>query len=160
ITKFNIMPTIDQIKSLRETTQASLGDISSALKEANGDEKKALEILKSKGAIKAAKKSEREVKSGLIDCYIHINKIGTMVEVNCETDFVAKNQEFKNFVHNIAMQISSMMPDSVEELLEQEYIKDNSMTIKQLLESIIAKTGENIKIARFSRYELGGITRK
>lgn len=149
------MSSIEQVKSLREQTLASLGDIAGALEEAKGDEKKALAILKSRGAIKAAKKAERETKAGLIESYSHMGKIGVLLEINCETDFVARNEEFKNFVHNLALQISSMAPKNVAELLVQEYIKDPSQTIKQYLEEVIAKTGENIVIQRFVRYELG-----
>lgn len=150
------MATIEQIKALRDLTSASLTDIQSSLQEANGDEKKALEILKKKGQIKASKKSDRETKAGLIETYSHMGRIGVLVEVNCETDFVAKNEKFIKFTHDLALQVASMNPDNVDELLVQDYIFDNGKTIKNYLEEIVAKTGENITIKRFIRLELGG----
>ncbi|KKP88383.1 MAG: Elongation factor Ts [Berkelbacteria bacterium GW2011_GWA2_35_9] len=150
------MTSIEQIKALRDQTSASIADIQSSLEEAKGDEKKALEILNKKGQIKASKKTNRETKAGLIETYSHMEKIGVLVEINCETDFVAKNEEFVKFAHNLALQIASMNPESVDDLLSQDYIFENGKTIKNYLEVIIAKTGENITIKRFVRMELGG----
>mgnify|MGYP001576017736 CR=1 FL=1 len=150
------MSTIEQIKALREQTSASLSDIQTSLEEAKGDEKKALEMLKKKGQIKASKKTNRETKEGLIEAYTHMGKIGVLVEVNCETDFVAKNDEFVKFSHDLALQVASMNPDDVDELLAQDYIFDSGKTIKNYLEEIVAKTGENVSIKRFIRFELGG----
>jgi len=150
------MATIEQIKALRDQTSASIADIQSSLVEANGDEKIALEILKKKGQIKASKKTDRETKAGLIETYNHMGKIGVLVEVNCETDFVARNEEFVKFAHNLVLQIASMNPESVDDLITQDYIFENRKTIQNYLEEIIAKTGENIIINRFVRMELGG----
>lgn len=146
---------VEQIKSLRSKTGAGIHDVKDALEKANGNEEVALEALKQKGLLKVAKKSERSTSQGLIDVYVHSGRIGAMVEVNCETDFVARNDEFKTFVHDLSLQIASMNPQSVDELLKQEFIKDTSKTIQDLLNELIAKIGENIKINRLARFELG-----
>lgn len=147
---------IDQIKELRELTGAGIMDVKKALEETGGDKKKALEILKEKGAQIAEKKKERATQAGLIECYIHSNgKIAAIVELLCETDFVARNDEFKNLAHNLAMQVAAMNPKDPQELLKQEYIKDPSKTVKDLVEELIAKVRENIKINRIARFELG-----
>jgi len=149
--------TIDQIKKLREKTKAGIADCRRALEESDGDLKKAEELLKSWGVDKAAKKADRAVGSGLIETYMHAGgRIGAMVEVACETDFVARTDEFKNLAHEIAMQITAMDPTTVEELLKQEYIRDSAKTIDELVKETIAKVGENIVIKRFMRFELGG----
>ncbi len=144
------------ISRLREETGFSVMDIKKALDEAKGNEAKAKEILKEKGKMALEKRSAREAKAGLIEAYVHGGKIGVLVEVNCETDFVARNEDFKAFAHEIALQISSMKPASVEELLEQPYVRDGDKAVKDLLTDIVQKIGENIKISRFTRYELGG----
>jgi elongation factor Ts len=112
--------------------------------------------LKEKGLSTVAKKADRTTGQGLIETYVHgLGRIGAMVEVNCETDFVARNEDFKKFVREIALQVASMNPENVEALLKQEYFRDPSLTIEQLLNETIAKIGENIKVNRFTRYELG-----
>lgn len=149
------MYTIEDIKELREKTEMSIGDIKNALVEAGNDKAKALEILQKRGAEIMAKKAERTAKQGLIDCYVHQGRTGVLVEVNSETDFVARNADFKSFVHDISLQIASMKPENIEELLEQEYIKDPSKKISDLLKETIAKIGEKIVIKRFVKFELG-----
>ncbi|MDP2632888.1 MAG: translation elongation factor Ts [Candidatus Curtissbacteria bacterium] len=147
---------IDQIKKLREKTGAGIADCRRALEEAKGEGKKAEELLRSWGIDKAASKADREAGQGLVETYIHGGgKVGAMVEVNCETDFVARTDEFKSLAHEIAMQVSAMNPVDVEELLKQEYIRDNSKTIGDLVKEAIAKLGENIVVKRFMRFELG-----
>ena len=147
---------IKLIKKLRDETQISVSDCRTALEESNGDYKKALERIRRKGLEKAEKKSDRETSQGLIESYIHQNgKVGAMVEVLCETDFVARTDEFKKLSHDIAMQIAAMAPIDVDSLLKQEYIKDGSKTIHDLIKETIAKIGENITIKRLSRLELG-----
>ncbi|OGD87089.1 translation elongation factor Ts [Candidatus Curtissbacteria bacterium RIFCSPHIGHO2_02_FULL_40_17] len=147
---------VEDIKKLREETAVSIADCRKALEESVGDFKKAKELLRSWGIDKAAKKADRVVGAGLVDTYIHAGgKVASMVEVNCETDFVAKTDEFKNLAHEIAMQVSAMDPKDVEELLVQEYIRDSSKTIDDLVKEAIAKLGENIKVSRFMRFELG-----
>lgn len=146
---------IEDLKKLREETGAGIADVRMALEEAGGDIDKAREIIKQKGLDKAASKSEREVKSGLVEVYSHGGKVGVLVEVLCETDFVAKTEDFKNLAHDLSLQIASMNPSSVEELLSQEYIRDGSLTIDALIKSVVAKLGENIQVGRFERIALG-----
>lgn len=164
--------TPEDIKRLREETGAGVMDCKKALDEADGDVEKAKAILKEKGIASAAKKSDRATSQGIIDSYIHAGgRIGVLVEVNCETDFVARTDDFKQLVHDIAMQIAGIpttlaiseedLPadaeGSAEEtvLLKQAFIKDSSKTIEDLVKSTIASTGENIRIRRFTRFELG-----
>lgn len=146
---------IEKIKKLREETGAGIADCKEALSESKGDVVKAKEWLKQRGLDKAAKKSEREVKSGFVEVYSHGGKVGVVVEVLCETDFVAKTEDFKNLAHELALQIASMNPQNVEELLSQEYIRDSSQTIEELIKSIIGKLGENIQVGKFARIGLG-----
>ncbi|HSX42199.1 MAG TPA: translation elongation factor Ts [Candidatus Saccharimonadales bacterium] len=147
--------TVDQIKNLRAKTGLGIHDVKKALEESNGDETKAIAWLKEKGLSTVAKKSDRATSQGLIDVYTHNGRIGAMVEVNCETDFVARNADFKAFVHDLALQICSMDPENVEELLKQDFFKEPEKTIQDLLNDTITKIGENIKISRISRFELG-----
>jgi elongation factor Ts len=147
---------MDQIKELREKTGAGIMDAKKALEEAQGDMKKAIELIQAKGLARAESKSAREVKSGKVYCYTHLGGIAAaMVEVACETDFVAKTDEFDALCKEIAMQIVSMNPKDVEELMAQPYIRDGSKTIEQLVKELISKTGENIRIIRFARFKLG-----
>lgn len=194
------------VKELRERTSVGMLDCKNALVETNGDMEKAIDLLREKGLAKAAKKSSRIAAEGLVDAYIHGGRIGVIVEVNSETDFVAKTEDFKQFVRDIAMQVAATnpkyvsredvseediererevltqqainegKPDHVAEkmvegrlgkyfeeicLLEQTFIKDSDMKIKDLLNEQITKTGENLVIRRFSRFEVGeGIDKK
>lgn len=163
--------TTDQVKQLREKTGAGIMDCRNTLMNTGGDINKAVEILKEKGLLKAEKKGDRATGSGLVEAYIHTaGRIGALVEVNCETDFVARTGEFKELAHCLAMQVAAMNPLCVDEesmpegcddpaeeacLLSQMFIKDPSKTIKDLVVETIAKTGENIKVRRFIRFELG-----
>jgi len=193
--------TTQMIKELREKTGAGIVDCKKALVEAGGDIEKAVEILRKKGAAKAAKKAERATAEGAVFSYIHGGgKVGVLVELNCETDFVARNETFKELGHEIAMQIAAMAPEYVSKeevpaeviekekevlreqalaegkpehivekivegrlakfyaekcLLEQPWIKDDSKTIKDLITDYITKLGENIKVRRFARFEVG-----
>ena len=151
------MATIDLItlKKLRDETAASIADCRRALDVADGDYKKELEWLKKRAGEIAAKKADRETGEGLIEAYIHGGgKVGVLVEILCETDFVAKTDEFKKLVKEIAMQIAAMNPADVDSLLKQEYIRDGSQTIEQLVKGVIGKLGENITVKRFTRFEL------
>ena len=149
------MISIDQIKKLREETQVSISECKKALTEANGDFQKAKEILKQWGKDLVKKKTERDVKQGIIESYIHSNKkIGVMVEVCCETDFVAKNPDFQKLAHELAMQIAAVCPADENSFLEQPWIKDETKTIKDLVDEYITRLGENIIIKRFIRYEI------
>lgn len=144
-----------QIKELREKTQAGFADCKVALEESKGDMKKAEEILRKKGFEKAAKKSDRETGEGLVESYVHqTGKVGVLVSLLCETDFVARTDEFKALGHEIAMQVAAMNPKNSEELLKQEYIRDSSKTISELIQEAIAKLGENIRLKEFLRSEI------
>jgi len=146
------MISMDQIKEFRQKTGFSIMGYKKALEDVQGDEKKALKILEAKGAEKALKKSAREAKQGLIETYIHNNgKVGVLLELNCETDFVARNEEFKVLAHDIAMHIAAMNPKDKKELKEQPFIKDPEKTVNDLVKELIAKLGENIKIGKFTR---------
>lgn len=189
------------VKELRDRTGAGMMDCKSALKESSGDVDKALDYLRVKGLAKAAKKSGRETSEGLVLSYIHSgSRIGVLIEINCETDFVARTDDFQSFTRDIAMQVAATDPISVDRdgvstekldaerevfrtqaleagkpenivdkiiegriekyygevvLLDQAYIKDDSKTVRDLVNEIVSKLGENIKIARFARFEIG-----
>jgi elongation factor Ts len=146
----------DIVKKLREETGHGIMDCKRALAKAAGDYEKAKEILGGKIEKMAAERSKRKTQAGLIETYAHHGKTGVILEVQCETDFVARNDTFKTLVHDLALQIASMAPKDIEELLNQSFIKNETKTIKDLISEVIAKTGENIKVVRFTRYELGG----
>lgn len=147
---------IEALKKLRITSGASIADCRMVLEESKGDYQKALKLINIKGLEKAAKKSERETKQGLIDSYIHQNgRVGVLLEILCETDFVARTEDFKKLAHEVSMQVAAMNPKDVEGLLKQEYIRDPSKTIETFIKETIVKLGENIKITRFQRFELG-----
>ncbi len=193
--------TAAMVKELRQRTGAGLMDCKVALKESSGDADKALEFLRIKGMAKAQKKSARETSEGIVISYIHPgNRIGVLVEIECETDFVARTAEFQSFSRDVAMQIAATSPLSLDRdglpddvvakerevfrnqaaeqkkpeavidkivkgriekyytevsLMDQPFIKDDSKTIRDLLNELVAKLGENIKIARFARYQIG-----
>jgi|TARA_Y100000758_G_C15902505_1_gene368334 elongation factor Ts len=161
-----------QVKELRDKTGAGIMDSKRALEESDGDIAKAEVLLNEKGLASAAKKAGRETSEGLVVSYIHTGgRVGSMIEMNCETDFVARTEDFEGLGRNLAMQVAAMsprfvdrasVPDDVDDakdeelLLEQEYIRDSSMKIGDLIKDSIGKLGENIRIRRFSRFELGG----
>jgi len=149
------MVSIDKIKQLREETGVSISECKKALVEAKGDIEKAKEILRKRGQDFAQTKSERETGEGIVETYIHPNgKIGVMVELRCETDFVASCEEFRKLAHELCLQIAAMNPASESFLLAQPWIRDESKAIKDLIDEYIAKIGENIIIKRFVRYEM------
>jgi elongation factor Ts len=162
----------DDVKRLREETGAGIMDCKRALDEAGGDFEKAKKILREKGIASAEKKAGRETSQGLVESYIHAGgRIGVLVEINCETDFVARTEEFKKLAHDIAMQVAGVpstlvvreedLPADAEGtaeelvLMRQPFIRDGSRTIEQLVRDAIGQTGENIRVRRFSRFELG-----
>ncbi|GAA6743648.1 translation elongation factor Ts [Thermus antranikianii] len=195
------MSQLELIKKLREATGAGMMEVKKALEDAGWNEEKAVQLLRERGAMKAAKKAEREAREGIIGHYIHHNqRIGVLVELNCETDFVARNEIFQNLARDLAMHIAMMNPRyiSAEEvpaeelererqiyiqaalnegkpaqiaeriaegrlkkyleevaLLEQPFVKDDKIRVKELIQEAIAKTGENIVVRRFCRFELG-----
>lgn len=147
---------IEDLKKLRAETSASIGDVRKALEESNGDLKQAREWLQKKGFERAEKKGDRVTEQGLIESYVHANgKIGVLVELLCETDFVARTDEYKTLAKEVAMQVAAMNPKDVEELLEQDYIRDGSKKVNDLVKETIAKLGENITLKRFARLEIG-----
>ena len=162
----------ESIKTLREKCGAGVMDCRNALLECQGNQEKAIELLKEKGFRKAAKKAERVTSQGLVEAYIHTGgRVGAIIEINCETDFVARTDEFKELAHEISMQVAAMCPKYInkEEMAEDEemapetaclllqpYIRDPSKTVNDLIVEAIAKTGENIRLKRFARFELGG----
>ena len=146
---------VDKIKHLRESTGLSLNEIKKALDEAGGDESRAMEVLKAHGLKMAEKKASREVKEGIVASYIHATKkLGSMVEILCETDFVARNAEFQELARELAMHIAAMKPGSVKDLLEQPFVKDADIVVKDLINRHIAKLGENIQVGRFEIFEI------
>ena len=163
--------TTAMVKELREATGAGVMDAKRALDQSQGDMKAATELLKERGIAAAAKRADREVKNGVVESYIHAGgRIGVLVEVNCETDFVANTADFRQLARDVAMQIAAMNPAviSAEQrtpqhegsdaelcLLNQPFIRDGSRTIADLVRDTIAKTGENVRVARFVRFELG-----
>ncbi|MBX3060470.1 MAG: translation elongation factor Ts [Anaerolineae bacterium] len=193
--------TTAQIKELREATGAGVLEAKKALESTNGDFDKAVDLLREKGAARAAKRAERAASEGIIELYAHPgNRVGVMLELNCETDFVGRNEEFRNLAHDLALHIAAMgpryltreevpqaeldreldvlraqakaegKPDNIVEkivqgrltkfyeefcLLEQPFVKDDSVKISDMITDVIRKTGENIIIRRFARYELG-----
>ena len=150
------MVDIELVKKLRQETQASLQDCKKALEESQGDVEKAKELLKEWGKEIAAKKTERETKEGIIASYIHSNKkIGVLVQLECETDFVAKSQEFQDLANELTLQVAAMPAEiSLEEFLKQPWIKDPNKKIEDLIQEYIAKIGENIVLRRFVKFEI------
>lgn len=147
---------LDDLKKLREETKAGVSDCRQALEDAAGDYARAKKLILERAADIAAKKSDRLTGAGIIVSYVHANhKVGVLLELYCETDFVAKTEDFQNLAHELALQVAAMNPKDVKTLLKQEYIRDGSLTIEALIKQNIAKVGENITIGKFSRLELG-----
>ena len=152
------MVTAQLVKELREKTGAGMMDCKKVLMETNGDMARAAELLREKGITKAAKKSDRIAAEGLVYCYLSDDKkVGVVLEVNAETDFVAKNEEFRTFVANTAKQIAIKSPKDVQDLLAEKSIDDSSKTIQEILTDKIATIGENMSIRRFERFESNGL---
>ena len=161
----------NRVRELRDQCGAGIMDCRKALLVAEGDTEKALQIIKQQGLLRAKKKAERSTTQGVVEAYIHAGgRIGAMVEVNCETDFVARTEEFKELAHHLAMQVAAMSPQFISKeeapeddaidpqtacLLLQSDIKDPGRTIQDTITETIAKVGENIKVSKFARFELG-----
>ena len=155
---------VDDIRKLRAITGAGILDCRTALEEAEGDTSKAQAILREKGLASAAKKATRSAGEGVVEAYIHNgSRVGVLIELNCETDFVARTDEFRNLAHDIAMHVAAMDPETVSaqegadpetSLMEQSFVKDPSKTIQDLVNDAIAKLGENVQIRRFTRFAL------
>jgi len=162
---------IEAVKELRNKTNVGIADCNKALVEVGGDMEKAIEFLKQRGAAIAEKRKDAAATEGVIEAYIHHTKrIGALVELNCETDFVARTAEFKELAHDLAMQIAATSPQfltseeippkaetdpQVACLLSQPFIKEPTKTVQEIIAETIAKVGENIKVRRFARFELG-----
>ena len=129
-------------------------DCKRAFEEAEGDLERARKIIREKGLLKAAKKGDRETGAGYLEAYIHAGRIGVLLEMRAETDFVTRNDKFKTLAHELAMQIAATGAETKDELLKQLFIKDEKITIEELIKSAIAEIGENIEIGRFIRYEI------
>jgi len=146
---------IELVKKIRQETGYSIGEIKLAVEKAEGDEKKAMEFLKELGIKQMEKRAEKEVHQGRVATYTHTTgKIGVMVELLCETDFVAKNEEFVAVTRDLCLQIAAMSPETVDELLEMDFVKDPSKKIKDLVTALVGKFGENIKIGKMARFEI------
>ncbi len=147
---------IAKIKKLREATGAPMMRVKKVLEKYKGNEKKALIVLKKEGFEKASKRQSRATSQGLIEAYVHHSgKVASVVEVLCETDFVARNKLFKELAHNLALQVASLGAKDAKQLMKQDYIKDPSKKVSELIKEVIAKTGENVKIGRIFKIELG-----
>ncbi len=148
--------TSDDVKKLREETGAGIMDCKKALQQADGNYEKAKAIVRETGMARAEKKADRETKEGYIASYVHATgKTAAMVEVLCETDFVARNDEFRSMAKDLAMQVVAMQPADVAELLAQEFIKNPSQTIEQVVKSLSGKIGEKFEVKRFVRMAVG-----
>ena len=155
------MITASQVKDLREKTGAGMMDCKKVLTETDGDMEKAIELLRERGIAKAAKKSDRVAAEGLVTAYVtEDGKVGAVAEINAETDFVAKNDEFRTFAADVAKQVALKNPKDVEELLSQKFIEDESKTVSEVLTNKIATIGENMSIRRFERFETTGLVEK
>jgi elongation factor Ts len=162
--------TVEQIKSLRELTGAGIMDCKDALEKSEGNQDKAVDLLRQKGFSQAAKRSGRDTTEGVVEAYIHTGgRVGALVELGCETDFVARTPEFRQLAHNVAMQVAAMNPVYVSEseiaegddrppaqvtLLLQPFIKNTSMQVGDIVQELAAKVGENVKVVRFKRLAL------
>lgn len=147
---------INDLKKLREETSAGVADCRQALEDADGNYEKAKKLLTERGLEKAAKKEGKETSQGVIASYVHATgKVGVLVELRCETDFVARTDEFKQLAHELTLQIAAMNPKDVKALLASAYIRDAGQSMEQLVKITIAKVGENITVARFTRMQLG-----
>lgn len=143
---------MELLKKLREETGAGVMDVRRAIEETNGDVEKARIWIREKAIKTAEKKADREAKEGFVGSYVHMTgKVAAMVALTCETDFVARTEDFKNLAREVAMQVASMNPENVEELLNQPYIRDAKKTIKDLVKETAGKVGENIVVREISR---------
>ncbi len=146
--------TAELVQKLREATSAGVMDCRKALIEANGDFDAAVKIIHEKGLSKVAKRAGRETGAGLVHSYVHNERIGVLLDIRAETDFVVRSEPFRELAHEIVMQIAAANPANKEELLEQPYIKDESKTVKDLVNTVIAKVGENVSVNQFYRVEI------
>jgi elongation factor Ts len=142
------------VVKLREITSAGVMECKRALEKAGGDFDRAVEFIREAGILKAESKKDRKTGAGLLYSYIHNGRVGVLLEVRAETDFVVRSEPFRELAHSLAMQVAAMDPAGIPELLKQPFIKDESKTIEDMVKGVTAKVGENIKIEKFCRYEL------
>ncbi len=148
-------PTINQIKQLRAKTKAGVMDCRKALRQAQGDMKKAEEWLRKKGIKSMTKRADRETSQGIISAYTHHDRsVASLVTLTCETDFVARTEDFRHLAHELAMQVAATKPKDIKNLLKQPWIRDEKRKVEDLIKELSAKTGENIKIKEFTRLAL------
>ena len=163
--------TAEMVKTLRDLTGAGVMDCKRALEQTEGNTQKAEELLREKGLAAAMKRTDRETREGLVEAYIHSGgRLGAVLELNCETDFVARTDDFRQLAHDLAMQVAAMAPlypdleevegdvqgpPEVVSLMHQPFIKDPSSTVREVVQEMMAKVGENIRVRRFTRYALG-----
>jgi elongation factor Ts len=145
---------IDDIEKLRGATGAGVMECRKALQDAGGDLKAAKRLIEERGLIKFEKRSGRETGAGLIESYIHSGRIGVLLELRAETDFVVRSEPFRELAHELAMQIAAGDPKTVQDLLAQPYIRDETKPVEHLIKSVSAKVGENIRVNKFYRLEL------
>lgn len=145
---------LSDVQKLRELTGAGVMECKKALEESEGDIEEATKIINERGVRRAEAKSERKTGAGHLESYVHNGRIGVLLELRAETDFTVRSQSFRDLAHELAMQISAMAPTDVNELLAQPYIKEESITVHDLIKRVIAQVGENIKVERFCRYEV------
>ncbi len=148
------MSAVDDIKKLREVTGAGVMECKRAYSESKGDIDSAVKIIHESGLAKVEKRAGREAGAGLIQSYVHNERIGVVLDVRAETDFVVRSEPFRKLAHELAMQIAAANPANVDELLKQPYIKDESKTVEELIKTVIAQVGENVKVRVFSRLEI------
>lgn len=148
------MPNISNVQKLREITGAGVMECKKALDEVGGDFDKAIQIIHERGLAKVEKRSGRETSAGLIFSYVHNERIGVLVDLRAETDFVVRSDPFRNLAKELAMQIAASAPSNIDELLNMPYIRDESKTVKNIIDETISLVGENIKLNNFSRLEI------
>ena len=144
----------NNVQKLREMTGAGVMDCKRALDDAGGDFEKAVQLINERGIIKAEKKAARATGAGYLESYIHNGRVGVLLEMRCETDFVAHSDPFKALARELSMQIAAMNPENTDALLKQPYIRDEKLTIDQFVKNTVAKVGENIRVEKFCRYEI------
>ena len=142
------------VQKLREETGAGVMDCKRALDEAKGDYEKAKKILDEKGILNAERKASRATGAGVLEAYVHNNRVGVLLELRCETDFVGRAEPDKNLAHNLVLHIAAMAPETIEVFLSQPYVKDESRTVEEVIKGVIAIVGENLKVERFARYQI------
>jgi elongation factor Ts len=144
----------EEVQKLREITGAGVMECKKALEETFGDFERAKILIGERGLAKAEKKADRQTGAGLLESYIHNGRVGVLLELRCETDFVAHTEPVKQLAHELAMHIAAMDPQNAEELLNQPYFRDPAQTVEQVIKQVIARVGENLKVARFMRYQI------